>query len=603
MPAETKKPLHDLLNRLRKDGPNTAKDNRGMQVSSDHDGLDCAKSPTPLVSRDAIQAFARRHRWMSVSARILLIFLAVSCIAVLVCQWLHLGTNEAVQIMPDNTRVLLSISPPPLQLGKLYGIQATSSAFGVTAQHIKTTLLEGMARELNLNVEKDILPWLGFEAVAAILENDRSGTEVLIALAVRNSAGASGFTQKVRDQLESKGRYFEEEDYHNVRVVYQRTRFSDSTLAFAQINHFLVIGSSVNALHRAVDTAQGRHKSLGRNVQYRKILSQLQGDRIGYIYVDGASLTAPFTSWEALARIATNGLQSAGASITLNGLGIRFNSLLMYDPDALTIAQDQAMQLPTNPNRILSVVPSNAVFFANGQQFGSRFDQLLAASDASGENILWRIRDMESSLDIDLQRDLFQWADGEYALGLLENPAGLFGDAAIPFDLIAIIETHNLDAARQGLQHITDAVATQAGTKSVDVIIGGELFRVSNDTSGRLTFGYGSVEGFVVIGSSKEALEVVAEAAKSPLARSATFSALATQLPTSNTGYAYLNVDRLMEALYLQIPVSQRKMFDEQFRPYIDWIRAIAEADDTATGQRGEVRSSVFVLLNSQPRE
>ena len=111
---------------------------------------------------------------------------------------------------------------------------------------------------LDIDLQRDILPWAGFEMAAGVTDLGRGDTGMMVAAAMRDSNGARKFTDKLLTQLEKDGRRFSKETYNNVEIIYQSSGSASDQLAFAQVNGFLVAGVPPAAVRKAVDTAKGR---------------------------------------------------------------------------------------------------------------------------------------------------------------------------------------------------------------------------------------------------------------------------------------------------------------------------------------------------------
>ena len=154
------------------------------------------RDPPPLTDLDCVTAvvqrgaMTRRRRWLPWVAGGLALLLVLCLGAVVLARtWLHIGTNDAVKLMPENTSMLLSISPNPLQLRHWQRLQTVAGAFGAAANTTGALPSDLLGTGLDIDLQKDVLPWMGFELAAGVTDS-RSGRTGL--------AGCHGRAQPIR---------------------------------------------------------------------------------------------------------------------------------------------------------------------------------------------------------------------------------------------------------------------------------------------------------------------------------------------------------------------------------------------------------------------
>jgi len=512
--------------------------------------------------------------------------------------WLHVGTNEAAKLMPTKTSMMIHFSPNPWQLNQLQKLQAIAGAFGAVTERQGALSSNLLNTPLDIDLQKDILPWAGFEMAAGVTDLGRGDTGLVVAAAMRDSNGARKFTDKLLTQLEKDGRRFSKETYNNVEIVYQSSGSTSDQLAFAQVNGFLVAGAPPDAVRQAVDTAKERSQALEKDATYQKAIKELAGKGIGYVYLDWAALERLGSTDAASTSPATRALQAIGATLNVEAKGIRLDFIVLQDPAKLSTTQLQALQAPVNRNHILSALPDNALFLLSGQELRAGYDQIIELTQATGEDdVEVSMREIEQELGFSLERDLFNWADGEYALALYEDPAGLLGNQETPFNFALLLEASDQRAAERGMKKAFDAMIDNLGNISwADETFGGVKFSTLSDLYGDVTLGYGQVGDFMVFGSSTRMLSTAADAARSPLSKDVVFKAATTPLPAKNGGYVYVNIEQLVDLIYRNMSSSEKQDFNRNVQPYIENVRAIAAASQPG-GKDGVMRGSVFVLF------
>ena len=247
-----------------------------------------ALTAVPPVGRCA--PMTRRRRWLPwVAGGLVLLLLLCLGTAALARTGLHIGTNDAVKLMPEKYQHAPQHQPKPTSTPPLAA--ATNGCRRVARQPTPP------AHYLPICSVQDWISicrkmccrgWASsWRRVSLTCGQGEPG--LLAAMAVRSPSGARKFTDKVRSQLEAKGETFVEETYHAVDITYQVADSSTGArggIAYAQTNGFLLLGSSLDAVHQAVDAVQGRSPALSKNKAYQKVLKALDGNRAGYAYFD-----------------------------------------------------------------------------------------------------------------------------------------------------------------------------------------------------------------------------------------------------------------------------------------------------------------------------
>lgn len=554
------------------------------------------RGSTPVERTSPLRPASRRRRWLPwVVGLTLLLALSLGGV-VLARTWLHLGTNDAIKLLPTDSPMTFSISPNLLQLRHLQKLELVGGAFGAVAGTAVTLPTDLLGAQLDIDFEKDVMSWAGLEFAASVVDTGQEEAGLLVAAAVRNSGAATEFTDRVRGQLEAGGKTFEEENYHDIQIVYQTPDYSGAGLAYAQYNGFLVAGTSLDALHRSVDVAQGRAPALSKDAIYQRTLGQLPGNRAGYFYLDWVALNRKLDAPSG--PPVDQQIRGIGAALSLQSNGIRLDYSLVLDTKNLSPTQLAALQPSASRNRAVAAAPDNTLFIASGSRLRGLFDQFVAFRPSDDEGLNQAIQDIEDQLGINLERDLFTWADGEYALAFVEDSSGLMGDQTYQLGIALLIEANDRRAAELTMNRLAASLGDLSGRQVVDETIVGSNFHVLADPYSDTSLGYGLVGDFVVMGSSRQVLNSLASASGSPLAQNTVFKEASAPLPERNSGYIYLDVAGLVNMYYRQMSDSDKRDFDRDVRPYIGAIRAITMTAKPAKGTDDTLHGSLFVLLD-----
>ena len=153
--------------------------------------------------------------------------------------------------------------------------------------------------------------WLGREAGLALLDSPSGTAASLVVLSVRDRGAARRFL----------GTGAPAETYRGVRLL----RYG--TVEAGLVGSYVVVGRS-DALHRAVDLAQGRGDPLATSGAYRRAMAGLPADRVADAFVTAAGVRRLLDPAGGLlgamgTLLDRPGLQAAGLSLSADAPGAR----------------------------------------------------------------------------------------------------------------------------------------------------------------------------------------------------------------------------------------------------------------------------------------
>lgn len=543
-------------------------------------------------------------------------------------------------------------------------------------------LRDRLLAKTGLNYDRDIRPWLGDELTLAVTSLDRDrdpkngqSPGYLLAAAVADPAAAKESLQLFWQQQAVGGTSLVFEQYQGASIVYGESldlfpglglgkkRPGRTDLATAVVgDRFVLIANDPKVLHEAINNAQAPDLSLATVADYRSSLTTLAGERLGIAFVSGPDLAdllqqigvtptipakTPATKGEPVKPLPIDRLV---VSLDLNATGLALDGLFLgREPGELA----RRVAPLSRPVPALNYVPANALLAVGGENLTT-----LAAA--------WRDRLAGTTLDrqvqpffnvvrqyagFDWQRDVFDWADHDYALALVpadsqeeaseralgEFPADWVFVARRSPDTAAAIDRIDALARKQGLTigqlALNEGETTEPATVWTQLIAPpqGGLFgkrsgakvavRVQGARASFTGESAGSATGsrqkssapknsgqktdltaeYEVLGTSLAAVDQVLQAAAQPhdpsrslTARSSFQDAIAV-LAQPNEGYAYLDWQQGRKAIVQSLPVL--RWLDLVARPivnHLDWV-----ALNLAGGEPDTRRVSLFARWRS----
>ncbi|MGC9504838.1 DUF3352 domain-containing protein, partial [Baaleninema sp.] len=137
----------------------------------------------------------------------------------------------------------------------------------------------------------------------------------------------------------------------------------------------------------------------------------------------------------------------------------------------------------TNPNRLLDYIPATVYGSANGQKLGESVTLVLDAYSQIpplAEFVTQLRRGVAENLGLELERDILQWMDGEFAFVAFPSNGGLFPSFTPEFKIATgiLLETSDRPAAERFLAALDELVGRLGeGLVSIDTTdIAGEPF-------------------------------------------------------------------------------------------------------------------------------
>jgi hypothetical protein len=239
-------------------------------------------------------------------------------------------------------------------------------------------------------------------------------------------------------------------------------------------------------------------------------------------------------------------------------------------------------QSKANPGKILQEIPIDAVGFISSRDLAATWLITLDAIEEDPDT-KEQLESMAESFGIDLDADLLAWATGEYALAFVKAK----GDSPVGF--FATFEVEDESAARSTMDDIADAIEEQGGDFDSETIEGVDV-QVMSDPYGEIWFGYGFADQHLIIGFTEDGIKQgVGDV--DPITGDETFKTVQSHLPSQNTGYFYLNVEKTLDL------IPPDALYDDQSLAFIEPIKAIGGASAVTNPDSGVSKGTVFIYI------
>lgn len=466
------------------------------------------------------------------------------------------GTEGFAKYLAGNTPLFISMNP------QLEGQQATNwskitSAFK-SIPGISKSLEESspISATTSVDFDKDIKPWVGNEVALAATslaglvsgaeskDTSKATGDFLAGAQVKDQTKFDAFIAKVKDEQTKAGATFTDETYKDVKITTVKSKDGQIS-AYGVVNGYAVLAGKVESLKAFIDQGQPKD-SLSTNANFKTAVGKLSSDRIGFGYMDyqaaiqSSASALPDSQKKLLEKSQPLVAIAFSWQATANGLKVDYvGSLDQAKLDATTKA---LAGLPANPNKAAGLAPDSSIVYIGGQNLKLIWDALKAADTGTtgGQSLTDGLTQIQTGLGVDLEKDVFGWMTGEFALAVLPGKSGGSAGSMLPVEGALIVEAKDKTLAQGNMKKITDTLASQGLTFAEQDVKGVKVQSAQGMESLGLSVSYAFVGDFMVVASSSDVMSAVIDASqgKGKLSDKASFKDLLSNLPKEN-GYLF----------------------------------------------------------------
>ncbi|MBD0312457.1 MAG: DUF3352 domain-containing protein [Microcoleus sp. T3-bin5] len=534
-------------------------------------------------------------------------------------------TPAAAVFVSKQTPLLASMLVNPDRLEALRQVFASPeerSRSHAEFEQIKKTLLANTG----LDYRRDIEPWIGDEITLAVIDIDSDGDSnngkqsgFLLAVSSKNVDRSQQFLDSYWRKQSRVAKTVQSEIYKGVKINYKQVPIANKktspispfnplslpnktlppSFATAAISGssdsennptFVLFANSPTVIRDAINNVAAANLNLNNSPNYQKAFQQLTQGRIALAFVN-----LPQSQTEQNPQVSLNSLAVA---VGVNRRGLLAQTALV------TSRENTASPTLSEPVKALQYIPSASPFAVASTDLRNFWADLSSAVSTNAEvsKLVDRtFADIQQVWGVNLQQDIFNWVQGEYALGLLRNSSKsadwIFAaeksadsqKAIDKLDEIARSKEYSIGSFTLRNQKIT--AWTQLTTSQ-------NLGKKNNRKSAIETEAKGvraTVGKYEIFTTSVEAMDAALEAAETgSLVANQDFQTSIEPLPPSNDGYFYLDWPSSRAIWEKQIPLL--RLIELSARPLFDHLRSLTV---TSTGEITGIRkATIFMRLN-----
>ena len=533
-------------------------------------------------------------------------------------------TPAAAVFVSKQTPLLASMLVNPDRLEALRQVFATPeerSRSHAEFEQIKKSLLANTG----LDYRRDMEPWIGDEITLAVIDIDSDGDSnngkqsgFLLAVSSKNVDRSQQFLESYWRKQYRADKTVQSEIYKGVQINYKRVPIANKktspispfnplslpkttlppSFATAAIGSssdsgtnpsFVLFANSPAVIRDAINNVAAANLNLNNSPNYQKAFQQLTQGRIALAFVN-----LPQSQTEQNPQISLNSLAVA---VGVNRRGLLSQTALV------TSRENTASPTLSEPVKALQYIPSASPFAVASTDLRNFWADLSSAVSTNAEvsKLVDRtFADIQQVWGVNLQQDIFNWVQGEYALGLLPNSSKsadwIFAaeksadsqKAIDKLDEIARSKEYSIGSFTLRNQKIT---AWTQLTTSQNLGKNNRKSAIETEAKGvRATVG-----NYEIFTTSVEAMDAALEAAETgSLVANQDFQTSIEPLPPSNDGYFYLDWPSSRAIWEKQIPLL--RLIELSARPLFDHLRSLTV---TSTGEITGIRkATIFMRLN-----
>jgi len=468
----------------------------------------------------------------------------------------NVSAMDSAKVVPAEALASAYINTDPQAWAKL-------QQFGTPqAQQLLAQNLENFKKQVftdnNISYENDIQPWVGGVMIAVLPPNLAKPAQlttpapgqtqnILLVVGIKDKLGALNFANKLKADKNSK---IQESDYKGETI----TEIDQGKPTYSAVlnNAEVVLSPERHTVEEAIDTFKGQpsfaskegaSNILAQGAEVQNPLVQVYVPEYGSVVQQlvASNPQAPQLSPQALNQLKLVKFMVAGVGV--DEAGLRFKASANLDPNLNQIPYQQTS------SKIIGQLPSDTFALINGQGISRIWQTFLEQSKdyPQIQQQLQQVRERLQTANFDLDKDIFGWMDGEFAISAIQSNQGVL--APVGFGGALLFNTSDRQTAEATLSKLDDLAKKQSVNVAQRNIEGKDITEWQVPQQGAL-LAHGWLDQntlFVAIGGP--IADSVVEHKSPTLDASDTFKAATDSLQKPNGGYFYLDMDKALTLL------------------------------------------------------
>lgn len=332
----------------------------------------------------------------------------------------ELTPSRSAMITPSSAYATSFISTNPNQWRKIEKF-GTNSAQEIITQNLQELVNENLTTDReNIDLEKDILPWLGGISVV-ILPSSTAGidSDIAVIMGVKNKFKAHNFLQKYQNKLQEKP---VEQKYNGI-TIYRVNLDNNQQILTTFFNNYLVVSEREEIINKIIDTHKGK-ASLATNypqsLVHKNAVVSIYFPEFDRLLIKLLKDSLPEGKLDEQVEKQMNKINTLFMNMSIEDHGLKFTTLVQ-------LSEPLAHKINLKPvsQNLLNKIPKNTVFLMSGNGINQLWQQVESERKnipELDEAISTTEMMVNQWLNLDLGNDIFSWLDGEFAVAIAGNP-------------------------------------------------------------------------------------------------------------------------------------------------------------------------------------
>ncbi len=411
----------------------------------------------------------------------------------------------------------------------------------------------------DIDFAQDVQPWLGNIMLASFANDKTKEKPTVLAISkVKDKLSAFNFLNKLKNKSKDPTT---ESDYKGAKIW----SVSGSKPFHVAYSDDWLVGSADRAtVEKSIDTLKGAASFSQKNGNEFFASGRLNlPNPIASVYIDFPRMAAAVNT----SKLDSNQVAKlVKAQSFVAGMGIDDQGLRAK---AITQMNGNSLKLPATNGKVLTNFPPDSLLVLNGSGIKNIWDETVKQS-ANEPKTMEAIENLRSSFraqtKLDLDKDVFSWLGGEYAIGIFPQKEGLLGSFT-GLGITAVIEGNESQANEKSLDSMVKGIgAGKVVIKPRQSTDGKTINDIASPFGVGSLLSYGSIDDKTVFLSTKNTTTT------EPLSKGADFQKIVATLPASDQGLTYINFRQLAAALQDD---TLKKYFPSMPPEYFSLLKAI----------------------------
>ncbi len=467
---------------------------------------------------------------------------------------------DAAKLVPDEALMATYIVTEPKVWSQMseFGTTEAQEIMGKTWQE----LTPNITAISNINYDQDIKPWLGNIMFAVLPQKEeKEGENILMVVGITNKAKALQFALKVKQDLKD----LEEKEYKDYPISSGTTK-ENEPLSFALVNDYLIVGSNPNIINSAIDSFQGEASFatamkdtaiFNRDLGLKTPLAQIYLPNYSALVEEGFNTAETISNEEKSEEKSEeipeeilkefNQIESAVIGVGLEKEGLHFQAITKLNSEV------NFDYLQLSEGKILDQFPSETFLLFTGQGLSKIWTDAIKQFEDIPEfktPIDEARKNIKKELNLDLDRDILGWMNGEIGFGLINSNQGAL--SIIGIGGVLAIQTTDRPTAEKTINTLTDYYKKElspfilSSDKKIDEINVIEW----KDAMQQYILGYGWTKKdtfLMTLGTPFDNFLTLTK--ENSLANSKIFQEITQSLPKDNLGYFYFDLEKTKQVI------------------------------------------------------